>query len=672
VGFNVFKVAVAKQFTRMQKHQLFRVDVDKDKLWSSYLGAFPEGSNPLFRKRTEHDCSCCRQFVRAVGDVVAIIDGKVESIWDIRVDDSNFQAVSNAMSALVKPQKICDIFLHWEKKAGTDKNFEQLTESVKSWEHFFLNIPVENVMKKADIPSTLNGPRTTRDVLLRSLTEITDDAVETVLELISQNSLYRGEEHKYAITEFYRLKKQFAGLSTDKDREIFTWSNLKTTAGSVAKIRNTSIGTLLMDLSGGKELDQAVRSFEAMVAPQNYKRPTALVTKAMIQNAKEKLNELGLTSALERRFATLTDITVNNILFADRSAKKVLTGDVFDDLAASVGASVKNLDKIEEVTIDRFLKEVLPKIDSIEVMMENAHSGNLVSLIAPVDPSAGRLFKWDNNFSWSYNGGVADSIKERVKKAGGNVSGEFCNRLAWFNHDDLDFHMEEPGNGTIMFSNKGPSPCGGRLDVDMNAGRGTTREPVENIYYNTIKGMKEGIYTLKVHQFAKREDKDVGFEAEVDILGTTLHFAYDKAVRQGEYIQVAKFQYSKKDGLSVIESLPSSRTVRTVWGVPTNTFRKVNVVMMSPNFWDDKTVGNKHYFFMLDGCINDTPARGFLNEFLKEELNAHRKVFEVVGAKMTVQPSPDQLSGLGFSSTQKNSLVCRVQGKFTRTIKVVF
>ena len=44
----------------------------------------------------------------------------------------------------------------------------------------------------------------------------------------------------------------------------------------------------------------------------------------MIQNAQEKIAELGLISALERRYATIDDITVNNILFANREAKKQL------------------------------------------------------------------------------------------------------------------------------------------------------------------------------------------------------------------------------------------------------------------------------------------------------------------------------------------------------------
>ena len=75
---------------------------------------------------------------------------------------------------------------------------------------------------------------------------------------------------------------------------------------------------------------------------------------------------------------------------------------------------------------------------------------------------------------------------------------------------------------------------------------------------------------------------------------------------------------------------------------------------------------------MIDGCRNDGTARGFFNEFLKAELDKHRKVLEMVGSKVKVEGSDQQLSGLGFSSTMRNSLVCRVKGSFTRTIKIVF
>ena len=243
----------------------------------------------------------------------------------------------------------------------------------------------------------------------------------------------------------------------------------------------------------------------------------------MIERAKQTVEELGLTSALSRRHAVLSDISVNDILFVDRTAKPKLGGNVFDDLVATApDKKPKNFDKVEEVHIDKFISDILPRATSLEVMFENQHIKNLVNIIAPQDPTAGKLFKWDNNFSWAYKGDVADSIKEKVKAAGGNVTGDLCCRLAWFNYDDLDLHMVEPNGTEIYFGNKRPRFTCGQLDVDMNAVHGVTRTPVENIFYGNRSGMKEGVYTLYVRQYSRRENVDVGFEVEIDFMGDVL------------------------------------------------------------------------------------------------------------------------------------------------------
>lgn len=667
--FTEFKVAVQKQFDIMKQHELFRVEVSKELLWETYLSSFPEGTNPIYKERTEHDCNCCKSFIRSVGNVVAIIDGKLVSIWDAQ-PGGFYQVVANELSKLVKSKEIENIFLHFEPVAGTDKNFQQTEGGVLTWEHFYIQIPKDRVVRGIDIGSRLSESRSTKDVFLRSLKEISMDSIETVLELIAQNSLYRGEEHKFAVESFKKLKKEFDKLPASQ-QDIFCWSKLKGLSPAVSKMRNTVIGTLLQDLSEGKELEQAVTSFEAKVAPTNYKRPTALITKGMIEKAQKTIEELGMTSALERRYAVTEDITVNNILFANRESKKRMN--VFEELVGAVPENMKSFDRVEEIGINEFILNVLPKAESLEILLENKHAGNMVSLIAPVDTSAKGMFKWPNNFSWSYTGDVTDSIKERVKKAGGKVEGDLCCRLAWNNTDDLDFHMVEPNGYRIYFQNRRRTSLnGGCLDLDANGADGMRTDPAENIYYADKRKMQEGVYTLIVNQYSKRNTTNFGFEVEVEFDGATHSFVYEKSMHSGTNVEVAQIKYSRAKGFEIIKSLPSSQTSKTIWNLPTQTFHKVNVLMHSPNHWDGHGVGNKHFFFMLDHCVNEGQARGFYNEFLSEELNAHRKVFEVVGSKMKVEESENQLSGIGFSSTQRNSVLCRVKGSFTRTLKINF
>lgn len=671
MSFKRMKSAVEKQFANIiETGNLFRVDVERDELWKTYLNSFPEGTNPIYRERTEHDCSACRQFIKSVGGVVTIKNGEIETIWDDNIDDSTYSVVMKAMAEFVRSKPIANKFLNAERKVGVHQSFEGLLDgNVKTWNHFFIDLPSEFVVR-SDLGTKLSEYASLHDVMLRSLQEITTDSVDTVLDLIAQKSLYRGDEHKFVLDGFVKLKKE---AQKAPDLDLFVWEKLGNTPAPIARMRNTVIGTLLDDLSKGMDLEAAVKIFESKVAPANYKRPKAIVTKAMIQKAKEKIVELGLESALERRYAVIDDISINDIIFANRETTKILSGDVFDELAAEVGDKPpKNLDKVESISIDQFLTQVVPRAESIELFVENRHIPNFMSLIAPVNPTSEMLFKWNNRFSWCYNGELADSIKERVKKAGGNVSGDVCCRLAWYNYDDLDLHMEEPNGTEIYFGNRKSRSTGGQLDVDMNASRGESRNPVENIFYTHISNMKPGKYRLFVRNYCKREKTNVGFDVEVDILGDVHHFSYSQDVSGRQKVTVLEFKVKKDRTIKIIGGLQSSQRTQQVWSIPTQTFHQVSIIMNSPNHWKGSGIGNKHYFFMIPGCTNDGTARGFFNEFLKEDLTPHRKVMELVGSRMKTEDSPEQLSGLGFSSTKKDTVLCRVKGSFTRNLKIIF
>ena len=82
--FHVLAEAVRRQVGRMMEgaDRLYVTEVDKDELWELYLNSFPEGTNPIFRTRTEHDCSACRHFIKTFGGVVALKNGIISTVWD--------------------------------------------------------------------------------------------------------------------------------------------------------------------------------------------------------------------------------------------------------------------------------------------------------------------------------------------------------------------------------------------------------------------------------------------------------------------------------------------------------------------------------------------------------------------------------------------------------------
>lgn len=663
MNFNHFKQAIDRNFAEMQKGELFTVEMDRNELWQIYLASFPEGSDPVYKTNTQHNCNCCKQYIRDVGHVVSIVNGQLRSIWDVNLNNEpEYEAVAKALAEHVRTKPINSFFRHEISRIGTDHNFQLLEDGQKCWDHFH---SVLNSKFVSQSPSAAaNKLNESKTMLERACAEITDEALQSVFELIESNSIYRGETYRHIIASFMRFKYD---LGSANDPLIF-WDAAHKLGDSICRVRNTAIGTLLVDISSGMELADAVRRFEAMVAPANYKRPTALVTKSMIDAAKKTIEELGYMSSLERRYATLDDIDINNLLFADRTIVRKLASSPFDDIAPTVRAEPMKFDKIESVSIETFIEKILPTAKMLELLVENKHAGNFVSLIAPANMSAKPMFQWGNPFSWSYTGDVADAMKVRVKNAGGAIEGDVRVSLAWDYTDDLDLHIIEPGDH-IYFRHRN-SISGGKLDVDANGMNGFMDEPVENIVYRDVRRMRDGDYEVVVHNYHRRSS-GVNFDIDVEILGELHQLTYDGVLRQG--VELAVGVITKRGSELRFSTGMRRRNVNVdIWGVETGKFSRVNALMLSPNYWGENSVGNKHYMFMLEGCKNADVARGFYNEFLSSELDQHRRAMELVGSKMLTDKCDEQLSGLGFSSSLRKSVTCRVTGATTRIINITF
>lgn len=679
--FSKFSKMVYNHFKEMCEVpgvNLYEVEVDKDEMWNLYLDSFPAGTNEIYRERRKHDCNTCKHFMRRVGNVVAIINSKVVSIWDVEPNDTTFSVVTKALSDYVHKHKIIDAFYSDTQVVGCEFNYEN-TESgeTNKYEHFHAVLTNEFVKRKDDIASLKGNFRDKRNVFKRSLDEFTKDALDSVKELIESNTLYRGEEWKVTLSEFTKYYNKYHKLNTDEEKELFAWDNANKVGVAVSKIRNHSFGTLLTDVSNGVPLDKAVTSYEKIVAPSNYKRPKAIFTKKMLEDAQKTITELGYIDSLQRRFAKLDDITVNNILFSNKdSAKRIQGGnDLFASMEKDITVNPKKFSKVEEIGIDDFVKNVLPYITEVEAFVENKHAANMCSLIAPVNNDAKTMFKWNNNFGWAYTGNMTDSlIKEHVKAAGGKVDGVLRFSIQWNDENDLDAHCIEPNGNHIYFgTNKKPyfSALTGQLDVDvMHPVPGT--HAVENITWSNKARMIPGVYKFWVNQYANRGGRH-GFKAEIEFDGQIYSFEYDKELRTSENVYVAEVTLHEDGTFTIKELLLSTTASKEVWGIHTNQFIPVSVICYSPNYWDEQSGnGNKHYMFMLKDCVNSEEPNGFYNEFLNNELAQHKRVLEALGSKAHVEDTEDQLSGLGFSSTKRNELIVKVKGSTERVMKIKF
>jgi hypothetical protein len=651
-SFDHFAELVAKNFKNMSKNELFVTIDDRNSVWDAYLAAFPEGTNPIFRERTEHDCSCCKQFLRNIGNVVAIEGNTIKTVWDVSGAPAPYDVVAAELDRLVKSQPITGLFRSKEPSFGNKQTLERAPDgTVIHWNHFHGKLVARHQSQRPE--SDRGSYASTVSVFRRGLDEVTDNAVDTVMELIGNGNLYRGEEHLEQVKSFRKLKSAYAHLGTDLARNVFSWANA---GANGSRLRNTAIGTLLQDLSEEKDLEHAVNAFERIMAPTNYKRPKALITKGMVDDAMKTIRGLGLEDSLIRRFARISDVSINNVLWVDNSVQDQMRDGIEGLLMESV-ATAKPTGKAEDIRIEDFMAKVVPTSTAMDVFVRNNLQPNFMSLTAPASDRGGPIFKWSNGFGWSYDGNITDSIKEKVKRAGGNTNAPVRFSLAWFNRDDLDIHVFEPNGNHIFFGNKA-----GMLDVDMNANGPKSDDPVENV---SFMDPKDGVYPIQVNNYTKRTNSNPGFVIEVESHGKILQFSYTSGVDNGETVDIGSV--TVKNGsvtkIDFIKEMVGGGISSEKWGLNTEQFVKVNTLMLSPNHWDDNAVGNKHWFFALDGCNNDAPARGIYNEFLAAGLDKHRKVFEALGEKTKCSPTNEQLSGIGFSSTRDDSALIRVSGK---------
>lgn len=689
--------------------KLFKSQISGQEVWDAYLAAFDREDDPVFRdpESTVHNCNHCNNFIRRYGNVVAIDENyNIISLFDVLAEEE-YQASMDRMSKMLRKAPIANIFfetfqelnsLPYEScnknqevfRLGVDKNHKRYTaeeaakygvvkkNETRTFNHMHLDLPARFVATTSEsIESIQARYRSDKEVFMRTMVEIPLDTLQLVKDLISQGSLLDGDTHLYKVEEMIKLKKSFIPVAASK-RDNWAWVNSYKLV--LAKFKNELIGVLCTELAEGEELNKACQSWNKRVDPANYMKAVAPITETQKKMAQQFVEENGYVESFNRRLAVLDDIKADEIRHINIGEGKLKSVSMFDDVKTTSSRHKRNEFKgIEEVSIEKFMKDILPGCTSVEAFFENRLEGNLVNMTTSNDEDCKQMFKWNNPYSWTYKGNLAGKsmIKEAVKSQGGIVDGVLNFRLAWnkeggTDHSDLDAWAQQPNRTKIGFStdyrkgrSPGRSPMSGQLDVDNTNPQG--KLAVENITWNDLSKMQDGVYKLWVNQYSANNSQ--GFQAEIEFNGEIHEYTYNQPVRGN--VEVAEVTLSNGE-FTIKHLLPSTSSSKEIYGLETQQFHKVNLMCLSPNHWGENNTGNKHYFFMLDGCKADTPLRSFHSENLEPELAQHRKVLEVLGAVNMLEPTDNQLAGLGFNATVKDEVILRLKGNFKRVIKVKF
>jgi hypothetical protein len=687
--------------------KLFRSSLEGTFVWDLYLNGFSSGDNPIFRdpQSSTHNCNNCNNFIRRYGNIVSIDnDLNVTTIWD-NVTVEEFINSAKSISKTLKEAPIKEIFLEtfnelnslpYEKcsksfskfQLGISFNHKQYSKeevlkfgrveekTIYVFNHLHLFLPKEFVDTSGkSIDSIMATFRDAKNVFKRAMEDISLDTLELVRDLINQDSLLDGKTHLYKVEQFITLKKEF-DLIPIKKMDNWCWTTSYNFP--LAKFKNELIGVLCSELSEGEDLNKACQSWNKRVDPINYMKTTAPITKKQIEEAKKFVEENGYSDSFNRRLAVLDDIKVSEILHSNVGDGNIKNISIFDSVkSTSTQHKRQKFDGVEEVSIEQFMRNILPNCNSIEAYFDNSHTNNLVTLTTSNVKDSKPIFKWDNNYSYTFIGNIAGKsmIKQAVKSRGGSTDGIM--RISLFfpsTTDDYDLHLIEPNGYEVYFSNlRTKSPCGGILDLDAQGrdGHQIPEKRVENIIYADSSKLLKGVYKIYVNNYSSRGLKNK-FTIEIEINGEIT--LLESSQSNSNNMDVGEIQYNGTFSLIPaphMKVLESKTISKEVWGIDTNNFHKVDLVCLSPNHWAENNIGNKYYLFMLDKCKCSEPIRSFHIENLTPELLQHKKVLEVLG-NTTITPTNKQLSGLGFNATVRDELIVKIKGTHQRMLKIKF
>ena len=682
-------------------------------LWGEYLNSFKPEDNPIFLNKPFHECNNCKNAISRYGNIIALKpDGTKISVWDIDLSEVE-EEYHNSI-------KVCKEFVHnaqitsafFETRGnlnklpyqkierntkffllGKDKNVRIYTKEEREkhsnvldsgsrvFNHFHLELPLAKLDNTGKSIESLVG--TSKDmyaVLKRLMTEISVETYEQVIDAAEYGSLNSKELYISKVKAALKYKIEY---DSSENKEAWLWLNH--TNRTLTTFRNSSIGTLCVDIENGEQDEISYWKFNKMISPDNYKLAKSPIKPQEREAGKIAFVGGGYISSLNRKFARIDDIPAIHCFFVNRRVEEKQTDNLFDLLEVKETKRKKNnFEGIKEISIDNFIKEYLPNSNKVEAYLVSKLKKHLMVVTTAKDETSKNMFKHNNPFSITYSNNLAgvSEISKKVKEKGGVIDGVLRCSIMWAKGDgdnsDLDLHCKEVflegGTQHIYYGNHTSRETDGKLDVDITQPkRQAPNGAVENIVYTDLLKLKPGKYKFFVKQYSRRNSK--GFEAEGKVEEAIYRYKYNKPVEQDERVRLFTVTVEINKKLKIEHHLtPTTIEEPKLWGFDTNTFQEVACIMNSPNAWENTNNKRTSVLFCFTGMKTEKPLVAFHTEDLNEDLYPHRKVVEALGYMKKLEPTDNQVCGLGFERNCKKKLIVKVtkQTGKTETVKIIF
>jgi hypothetical protein len=347
-------------------------------LWEIYLSALPTATQ-------YHTCHCCKDFIRAYGDLAHVEpDGSlVSAIWP-QADNSFYGATLAGMRLAVAKAKITSPFFSKDSIWGRP--------STGPWTHFACTNPQVLSHHKTAFQVMAQKRESYKDVV-RALGEFSPHVVSEALRAFTADALPRSEHFIAPVKWLQDLQNRPKG----RLGENLLWLAVSTAPEGYLHPRASVTGQLMERIEKGESFDTIKRAFGMMVAPLAYQRPKAAPKLGNIAVAEKLVETLGLAPALERRFATLDDCK-NHIIWEPQAPTAKPQAGVFAHLITEPKKNTLALPPTK-VSYQKFLY-LIHSSPPEELELNVPSHGSFLGFTAPQNPDAPLLFKWNNGICW--------------------------------------------------------------------------------------------------------------------------------------------------------------------------------------------------------------------------------------------------------------------------------
>lgn len=400
-GYPYLEVGIKKSFEAAINRDIPLFTTSVENLYDIFLANLPEEG------RQHYNCNACKNFVNRYGGLVQISDNGL--LWPVMWDficPSFFAEAIGAVCAAVMRSKVTGVFIPDSKRLGIPKT--------GVWTHMSVDVPKKIIYKNRLKTAFQESAEKKEDfgMLIRALQNYKLSTIETAVNLLRSNTLYRGEKTLGIAEWFLEVKIAFEnGKRPWSTITNILWSKVATAPEGFCHISSSMIGTLLDDIEAGYDYDEIKRRFDEKMNTTKYQRQQAAPSAGNVKRAEEIIAKLGLEKSLKRRFARFEEIPT---IWKPRNSKT-------NDISTGVFAGIKTKESLQEkeptiipratkMTWEKFQRTVLPNANKIE--LKTKYSFDSYSAIVTAEyPDAPPIILWDseetrNPFSWYlYSGG---------------------------------------------------------------------------------------------------------------------------------------------------------------------------------------------------------------------------------------------------------------------------